>query len=204
MTQTAFEPDLAPLDNEATTENEPKTDHGHVFAPAALPGAAIAGGVLGLAFIALGAVAVRDIAVNANWLDGRAWSVTAAEWIADLQWQNWMWPAAIGAIILGLLLLWIAIKPRRRTHLELAGGDGMWTRPGDVARRCSAAVSDLPGVLDADTVVTRRKITCTVGVRAQVADRALIDTAVATVAADLRSSPKVVVRLRERGTRSIR
>ncbi|ANY24086.1 DUF6286 domain-containing protein [Gordonia terrae] len=191
-------PDRATLDSERTGEP------GHVFPPAALPGAAIAGAALGLAFIALGAVAVRDIAVNANWLDGRAWSVTAAEWIADLQWQNWMWPAAVGAILLGLILVWIAIKPRRRTHLELAGGDGMWTRPGDVARRCSAAVSDLPGVLDADTVVTRRKMTCTVGVRTQVADRALIETTADSVAADLQSPPRVVVRLRERGTRSVR
>lgn len=175
-------PDHATLDSERTGEP------GHVFPPAALPGAAIAGAALGLAFIALGAVAVRDIAVNANWLDGRAWSVTAA----------------VGAILLGLFLVWIAIKPRRRTHLELAGGDGMWTRPGDVARRCSAAVSDLPGVLDADTVVTRRKMTCTVGVRTQVADRALIETTVDSVAADLQSPPRVVVRLRERGTRSVR
>lgn len=197
-TQTALEPDHATLDSERATDSE------RVFPPAALPGAAIAGAALGLAFIALGAVAVRDIAVRANWLDGQAWSVTAAQWIADLQWQNWMWPAAVGAIVVGLVLLWIAVKPRRRTHLALAGGDGMWTRPGDVARRCSAAVSDLPGVLDADTVVTRRKLTCTVGVRSQVADRALIDSTVAAVAADLLSPPRVVVRLRDRAPRSIR
>ncbi|AFR49740.1 DUF6286 domain-containing protein [Gordonia sp. KTR9] len=198
MTQTALEPDTARMDSGRNTDSE------HVFPPAALPGAAIAGAALGLGFIALGAVAVRDIAVRANWLDGREWSVTAAEWISDLQWQNWMWPAAVGAIVLGLILLWVAVKPRRRTHLALAGGDGMWTRPGDVARRCSAAVSDLPGVLDADTVVTRRKIRCTVSVRPQGVDRQLIEDTVAHTAAEVRSSPKVVVRLRVQGTRSVR
>ncbi|WP_439029290.1 DUF6286 domain-containing protein [Gordonia terrae] len=197
MTQTALEPDLSPREHRISNSE-------HALPPAALPGAAIAGAALGLAFIALGAVAVRDIAVSAAWLDGRAFSLTAAEWIADLQWQNWMWPAAIGAIILGLVLLWIAVKPRRRTHLALSGDDGMWTRPGDVARRCSAAVSDLPGVLDADTVVTRRKLTCTVGVRTQIADRALIESTATAVAAGLQSSPKVVVRVRDRGPRSVR
>ncbi|MFC9980427.1 hypothetical protein [Gordonia sp. NPDC127522] len=198
MTQTAPESGTAPA---ATLRN---TDAQNVFPPAALPGAAVAGAALGLILLALGAAAVRDIAVDASWLDGRPWSVTAAEWVAELQWQNWMWPAAIGLIFVGLVLLWIAVKPRRQTHLELGGGEGMWTRPGDVARRCSAAMSDLPGVLDADTVVTRRKVTCTVGVRRQVADRALIDGTVAAVAADLASSPRVVVRVRDRGARSAR
>ncbi|WP_238419879.1 DUF6286 domain-containing protein [Gordonia sp. 'Campus'] len=196
MTQTALDPDLTPRGHQNPTSE-------HAFPPAALPGAAIAGAALGLAFLALGAVAVRDIAVSAAWLDGRAWSLTAAEWIAGLQWQNWMWPAAIGAILLGLILLWVAVRPRRRTHLALAG-DGMWTRPGDVARRCSAAISDLPGVLDADTVVTRRKLTCTVDVRSQIADRALIENTATAVAADLQSPPRVVVRLRDRGPRSVR
>jgi hypothetical protein len=198
MTQTAPEWDIAPPE---TTRNTASED---VFPPAALPGAAIAGAALGLTLLGVAAVAVRDIAVDSNWLDGSPWSVTAAEWIAELQWQNWMWPAAIGLIVVGLVLLWIAVRPRRRTHLELAAGEGMWTRPGDVARRCSAAVSDLPGVLDADTIVTRRKVTCTVEVRMQVADRALIDSTVAAVAADLASSPRIVVRLRERGPRSVR
>ena len=87
--------------------------------------------------------------------------------------------------------------------LRLAAGDGageavveeLVVAPGEQA---------VGGVLDAATVVTRRKVTCTVGVRRQVADRALIDSTVAAVAADLASSPRVVVRVRDRGPRSVR
>lgn len=174
-----------------------------VFAPAGHPGSAIAGAGVGLLLIALGAVAIRDIAVRADWLDGREWSISAAEWIADLHWQEWMWPAAAGLVIVGLLLLWIAVKPRRRSHLRLAAPD-MWTRPGDLARRCSAAVTELPGVYDADTIVTRRKVKSTVHGRTGVVDRDQIAATLTDVVSVLESPSRVVVRLRFRDGRKIR
>ncbi|MDS1115636.1 DUF6286 domain-containing protein [Gordonia westfalica] len=174
-----------------------------VFTPARHPGAAIAGAVLGLALIGLGVTAIRDIAVRAEWLDGQQWSLTAAEWIAELSWQDWMWPTAVGLVIVGLALAWTAVKPRRRSHLRLAAPD-MWTRPGDLARRCSAAVTELPGVYDADTIVTRRKVKSTVQGRAALADRDLIASTLADVVSVLESPPRVVVRLRFRDGRRVR
>ncbi|MCR5977156.1 hypothetical protein GDN83_05260 [Gordonia jinghuaiqii] len=184
----------------ATTATPPSD---RVFTPSGLPGAAIAGAVLGIAMIALGVTAIRDIAVRAEWLDGREWSVTVAEWIRDLQWQGWMWPAAIGLVLVGLILLWVAVKPRQPTHLRMTQPE-MWTRPGDVARRCSAAVSDLPGVYEVDTIVTRRKVKSTVLGRTSVTERDLITQTLSDVVSVLESPPRAVVRLRFRDGRARR
>ncbi|MCD2143990.1 DUF6286 domain-containing protein [Gordonia paraffinivorans] len=173
-----------------------------VFTPAGHPGSAVAGAMVGVALIALCATAIRDVAVRADWLNGREWSISAAEWIADLSWQDWMWPAAMGLVGIGLLLLWVAIKPRRRSHLPLATPH-LWTRAGDVARQCSAAVAELPGVYDADTIVTRRKVKSTVHGRSAVADRERIAATLTDVVSVLESPPRVVVRLRLRDSRRI-
>ncbi|MBY4574006.1 hypothetical protein ACN94_10465 [Gordonia paraffinivorans] len=173
-----------------------------VFTPAGHPGSAIAGAMVGVALIALCATAIRDVAVRTDWLNGREWSISAAEWIADLSWQDWMWPAAVGLVVVGLLLLWVAIKPRPRSHLPLSTSH-LWTRPGDVARRCSAAVADLPGVYEADTIVTRRKVKATVHGISAVADREQITAALTDVVSVLESPPRVVVRFRPRDGRRI-
>ncbi|MFW0785094.1 DUF6286 domain-containing protein [Gordonia sp. CPCC 206044] len=174
------------------------TTSGKVFAPAANPGAAIVGTVLGMAFAALAVIAVRDLIVRAGWLGGEGWLAAAARWVADLRWWAWMWPAAIAAVIVGSMFLWLAVAPRKRTHLSLAGHQVMWTRRGDVARRCSAVVSELPGVEHATTVVGRRTVKVTVAARAEVGEptavRATVDDVVSILEKPLRSKVKIVDR----------
>ncbi|MHC3000736.1 hypothetical protein [Gordonia sp. GN26] len=194
MTQTSTQTESHRAESETAT---------HPFTPARHPGAAIAGAVLGLALIGVGVTAIRDIAVQAELLDGQQWSRTAADWIAELSWQDWMWPAAAGLLVVGLALVWIAVKPRQRSHLRLTA-PGLWTRPSDLARRCSAAVTELPGVYDADTIVTRRKVKALVQGRSSVADRDLIASTLEDVVSVLESPPRVVVRLRLRDGRKVR
>lgn len=71
----------------------------------------------------------------------------------------WMlWGGAAG-IVVGLLMLYAALRPRRRTHVELASGAiSGWTRQVDIARRCSATARKVPGVGAARTTAGKKGI----------------------------------------------
>ncbi|AZG48719.1 DUF6286 domain-containing protein [Gordonia insulae] len=138
------------------------TDDEKVFTPAANPAAAMVGTLLGLVMLGLVVVVIRDLLIRIGWVSGSEWLHAAADWVAGIRWWNWMWALAIGLVLVGVAMIWLAVRPRRRTHLSLSGYEVMWTRRGDLARRCSAAVSTMPGVDHASTVVGRRKVTVTV------------------------------------------
>nr|WP_314143828.1 Asp23/Gls24 family envelope stress response protein [uncultured Rhodococcus sp.] len=121
--------------------------------PAAMPVALLFGfALLGVAF-----VAGREFLIAHGHLGGSPWIADAVSWIARLHWQSWMIAAAIGAAVVGLLLVFIGVKPRTKTHSGL-GTSTVWATATDIARLCSAAAQSTRGVVDAHTVVTRRKI----------------------------------------------
>jgi hypothetical protein len=164
-----------------------------VFRPSGLPGAAVFGAVLGAALLVLCGVAIRDLVVEAGWAQGSPWLGDLAERSSDASWESWAWPTVVALVVVGVVLLVLAAKPRKPTHLRLAGHDVMWTRRIDVARRCSAAADDVAGVDHATTVVTRRRVKSTVHCRDDV-DRSAVQAAVEGVVAELESSPRVKVR----------
>ncbi|BDD84674.1 hypothetical protein TPB0596_44370 [Tsukamurella pulmonis] len=93
-------------------------------APRRTAGASIATVPLLLAILALGVLAVRDSLVSLGWVAGDRW-LDAVPRIADnVQWAWWAWPATIGAIVLGLVLVIAAVKPRRRSHAPVT--DDLW------------------------------------------------------------------------------
>ena len=121
--------------------------------PAAMPLALLFGfALLGLAF-----VAGREFLIAHGHLGGSPWIADAVSWVARLHWQSWMVAAAIGAAVVGLLLVFIGVKPRTKTHSHL-GASTVWATATDIARLCSAAAQSTRGVVDAHTVVTRKKI----------------------------------------------
>lgn len=123
--------------------------------PAAMPVALLFGFVLlGVAF-----VAGREFFIAQGTIGGSPWIADAIGWVAGLHWQGWMIAAAIGSAVVGLLLVLIGVKPRTKTHSGLGGSAStVWATPTDIARLCSAAAQSTRGVVDAHTVVTRRKI----------------------------------------------
>lgn len=167
---------------------------GKVFAPSSYPGAAIVGSLLGLGLLGLAAVGIRDHIVRFGWISGTPWTDSAADWIARSTWQDWMWPAAVGFIVVGLLFLWLALVPRRRTHETLDRYGVMWTRRGDAARQCSAAVMNVPGVEHATTIVRRRSAKVIARTSTTV-DAETVRAAAVAALAPVRDSPKVKVRL---------
>ncbi len=169
----------SPATTPATTaQRTADTARGKVFNPSANPGAMIVGVFLGLALIGLAAVTMRDLLIHVGWIGSDEWLAAAAQWIQNLSWSAWMWPAAVVSVVVGLWLLVLAVRPRRRTHIGVADFDVVWTRPGDVARRVSAAVSSLPGVEHATTVVGRRKVKVAVITDSDDVDLASVEHAV--------------------------
>ncbi|OZE15543.1 hypothetical protein CH249_03230 [Rhodococcus sp. 05-2255-3B1] len=121
--------------------------------PAAMPVALL----LGFALLGLAFVAGREFLIAHGHLGGRRWIADAVSWTAGLHWQSWMVAAAIAAVFAGLILVFIGVKPRTKTHSGL-GASTVWATATDIARLCSAAAQSTRGVVDAHTVVTRRKI----------------------------------------------
>lgn len=131
-------------------------------APAASPAAAVADGLIGLVLLVAAGILVRDVLAGTGVIAGDTWTHLAADDLGTATWRDWMWviPAVCGAA--GLAALWLAVKPRRRTHVNLTDHPAVWTRRVDLARRCSSAVAELPGVADVTTVTGRRRIRVTV------------------------------------------
>lgn len=128
----------------------------------AIAGAAVPATVLAVGLLAVAAIALHDLIIGWNWASGDQWCAAAMRWVGRLSWQSWMLPAAIGSVIVGLWLGWLAIAPRRRTHLSLSTcpfGAAMYLRPTDLALRCSAVARDVDGVDGARTTVGPRKVT---------------------------------------------
>ena len=123
--------------------------------PAAMPVALL----LGFALLAMAFLAGREFLI-ANGSHGGSPSIAdAIDWVARSHWQQWMIAAAIGAAVIGRVVVFFGVKPRSRTHSGVGGAaPTVWATATDIARLCSATAQSTRGVVDAHTVVTRRKI----------------------------------------------
>ncbi|GAB18937.1 hypothetical protein GOEFS_070_00210 [Gordonia effusa NBRC 100432] len=176
------------------------TDASHPLddrAPAANPAAILIGGLAGLGLLGLAGVAVHDLIIRAGWVGGTEWLTAATGWVDRLTWQSWMWPASIGLVFVGLGLLWLSIRPRRKEYTAISGGRGLWTRRSDIARRCSSVAAAKAGSASASTVVKRRKVTVTLGARGPV-DTVAVQEAVAAELAEIGARQRVSIKLTHR------
>ena len=173
-----------------------------VPSPTAFPGAAVAGGLLGLGLLVLAGVLVRDVLAGAGAISGDTWTHRAADGLGTAIWQDWMWVIPAVCAVVGLAALWLAVKPRRTTHVSLEAYPVVWTRRADLARRSSSAVADLPGVRDVTTVAGRRRIRVNVIADGPV-DREQV-SAVAASAVAVAGTPRVTVRIRSAHTEALR
>ncbi len=169
--------------------------------PLALPAAGFTGPLVALLLLAAGLVGIRDGIVAAGWIDGSSWTGSAAAWIDGLTFAGWMIPVAIVSIVVGLLLLFAALKPRRKTAVLLNAETSVYIEPAGIARVAADAARSVPGVLDARASATRRSVT----VRADVTgdDRSGLKKAIGdqvrAALEPLESAPKTTVRTRVGG-----
>lgn len=171
--------------------------------PVAAPAAGWVGVVLALLLIAAGIVLGRDVLIGTGAIDGAQWLPSAVAWLDGLTAEQWMLPAGIGAVVLGIVLLIAALKPRRRTHRPTSI-DGVWMRKSDIVYLARRTAADRPGVDDAVATGSARKVKVRASahagadiaqVRADVAD------AVGSALATLADSPKIAVKIKTGATK---
>ncbi|WP_187776135.1 Asp23/Gls24 family envelope stress response protein [Antrihabitans cavernicola] len=129
--------------------------------PRATPAAASVGVLASLLLIAGGVVAIREVLIGAGAIGGARWSPPVVDWIDGLQAQSWMVPAGVGAALLGVILVLLAIKPRRRTHRALLL-EGVFLRRNDLGDLLETAVGRVEGAVAGRATSSKRSAKITV------------------------------------------
>ncbi|MFK4084669.1 DUF6286 domain-containing Asp23/Gls24 family envelope stress response protein [Kribbella sp. NPDC020789] len=150
--------------------------------PVAGAAAVWVGLVSAVALILAGCVAIREMAVGFGMMDGSSWLTRGFGRAFELQPAGWMVPAGIGALVVGLLLLVLTFKRRRRTHHAVDGADGfVWLRSSDIARLAADSARRVDSVTEVSGQFKRKRadlIVTTFG------DPARVSTDVTTVVDD--------------------
>jgi hypothetical protein len=167
--------------------------------PVAAPAATGVALLLAIALISLGVVAGRDALLATGAITGSPWIAAALHYLDGLTVHTWMIPAGLGAAVVGLLLLFAAIKPRRRTHRPLAA-TATWIRSRDILRLARCAAEPVTGVAEAVATGSDRRITLTITTVGGFDTAALKDTvhaAVTEALTPLAKCPRVRIRTKE-------
>jgi hypothetical protein len=170
-------------------------------APVAAAGASRAAVVLAIGVTAIGGVAVRDALVALGWVGGAQWLPPVIDAVDGLAPRPWMVAAGAALTVVGLLLMVVALLPRRRTAVALTADSAVYLHAKDVAKLASAAAGTVPGVLEARTTSSRRKavVRCRVtGATREVRDA--VTEAVSRELAALQNPPRTVVHVRTEST----
>lgn len=118
--------------------------------------------ILGLIFLAGGAVGIRELLLETDTISGPSWLQPIIDWLSHAHWVQMFLIIAVIALILGLIILIASLRPRTKTHILIDNEASLWMRPVDIARACSARAKDQRGVLNATTVATAKRVTVTV------------------------------------------
>lgn len=151
-----FAVDFDSLGSEIATNEE---DRAPAKAPVASPKARWLAILFGLLLIAVAVVIGRDLLIRADHLSGDTWLPPVFDWFGSFDRKQFALATAIISGGIALLLLIAVVAPRRRTHMEL---DPLWLRPVDVARLATSTTRGVAGVVAANSVATRKKLTVTV------------------------------------------
>ncbi|MEO8850815.1 MAG: hypothetical protein ABI360_03695 [Allobranchiibius sp.] len=129
--------------------------------PRATPAAAITGTIVAILFLALAVVGIHDLFVTQGWSDGSPWARAAIDGVDGARRADWVVPLAVVALLIGVFLLLLSVRPRRSTHRAVPereeAGD-VWVAPGVLSALAKSAAEDAPGVLSADPRVSPRRI----------------------------------------------
>lgn len=168
--------------------------------PVAAPMASVCAVVVALALVAIGVVAARDALLSTGVITGSPWIVAGLTHLDGLTAQGWMLPAGVVVAVLGCVVLFAAMKPRRTTHQPLREPD-IWITAKDCTRLSRAAAEAVTGVAAAAATGSgRRKVGLTVtpvagyaAAECATAVKAAVDTALTPLA----RPPRVRVRINE-------
>lgn len=125
--------------------------------PRARPAATGLGVLVALLWVALAVVAIRELTVGQGWATGESWLPAALDALqgrtADVA------TAALGGLValLGLVVLCLALKPGRATHLATTDDHDVWLSRGALAALAHGVVDRQAGVVSVDARSTRRR-----------------------------------------------
>lgn len=148
---------------------------------------------LGLLLLALAVVAGRETWLVATDANASSWVTPVTDLVARENLETWMIWAGVAAVVVGLIFLIVAFKPRRKTHMRLESErSSVWLRAVDVARRSSAVARQVPGVAAARTQATDKNVKITVNGDTEDPALALrVEEAVSQALQTLDSTPRV-------------
>jgi hypothetical protein len=125
-----------------STQNASRSD---LPGPRALPAASWLGPLAALVLIGVGVVLGQEALFR--------WGVVDTSWLGSLltgldgmRAGSWTVPAGVVLVLLGLVLLFLALKPRRRTHVRVDGDADLWMSPTALAALARDAAEGVPGV----------------------------------------------------------
>ena len=110
-----------------------------------------------LATLVLGVVAVREALVYAGVVDERPWSLQALEALDGQSADNTVLAVAIGCVLIGLLLLFLALRRRTSKHLDVRATTGVYVSTAGVQRLTQSTAADVDGVDSTSVSVSRRR-----------------------------------------------
>ena len=166
--------------------------------PHAAAGASYFGAFLSLAVTAAGVIGIRDGLVAAGAMNGSLWTTNAVNWIDGLTFADWMMPAGVAAVIVGVYCVVLAVTPRRTTAAAVAGRTSVVISHRDIARIAESAAQTVPGVTDARATSKRRTVTVRTHTTGQDAAgvKSAVSGAVSAALDVLAKRPRIVVRTR--------
>ncbi|MFC3849178.1 DUF6286 domain-containing protein [Corynebacterium hansenii] len=166
-------------------------------APAARPVAYL----VALVLAAIGVMAGHDWLARMGAIERPELIAGFVDWLDAHGWDNVLLPASVLATLVGLVLLYVAVRPRRRTHVRASGRADQWLRPVDVGRLAARAARRCPGVFDATAIATERAVSVTIDAGGAADDDALMDKVRAAVDGELAAALGEVPTVKIRATR---
>ncbi len=149
-----------------------------------------------LALTALGVVAGHDALAWGGVVQGDPWTRLMVRALDARQASPWLVPIGVLLVLLGLWLLFVALRPRPRPATQLKAQTGVYLRTRDVARLSRGAAESVGGVLSADTRASRRAVDVTVHTTGDSAIPAAVEEAVTRRLSALDRTPTVTVTTR--------
>jgi hypothetical protein len=166
-------------------------------APVAAAAASRAAVLLALLLAAVGGIGIREALVGVGWISGALWTPRVVDTLNGLTPAGWMSAAGVIVGLLGLALMVLAVLPRRRTGIPLSADTAVFLDRAALPKLVGAAARDVPGVLDARTTASRRKVVVRCRVTGQTPElRQEVADAVSQELEALQTPPRIVVRIR--------
>jgi Family of unknown function (DUF6286) len=155
-----------------------------------------------LTLIGLGGIAVRDVLLDIGVISGRLYVDETLTYLDNRTSADWMVAAGVVAALVGLWLVTLAVRPRRRKELAVKAQTGVFLTNASVRRIAQAASSDVDGVDTSSVAASRSKVK--IDVTTLTADpaeaRSRVEEAVQRALSALIRPPTVIINARSTGS----